>query len=88
MKVVILCGGPGTRLREETERCFPPDREHPASTLDRDLASTRRVLQLARTRRARRLLFTSSGAVYGKQPPALANIPEDHAGAPLPTGTG
>jgi dTDP-glucose 4,6-dehydratase len=70
-----------------TERYFPPDREHPASTLDRDLAATRRVLELARTHGARRLLFTSSGAVYGTQPPALANIPEDYPGAPLPTDT-
>ena len=70
-----------------TERYLPPDREHPSSTLDRDLAATRRVLDLARTRGARRLLFTSSGAVYGTQPPDLANIPEDYAGAPLPTDT-
>ena len=70
-----------------TERYFPPDAEHPASTLDRDLAATRRVLELARTRGARRLLFTSSGAVYGRQPPALSHIPEDYPGAPLPTDT-
>jgi dTDP-glucose 4,6-dehydratase len=71
-----------------TARYFPPDREHPAAALDHDLAATRRVLELARTRGARRLLFTSSGAVYGAQPPTLANIPEDYAGAPLPTDTG
>ena len=70
-----------------TERYFPPDAEHPASTLDLDLAATRRVLELARTRGARRLLFTSSGAVYGKQPPTLAHIPEDYPGAPLSTDT-
>lgn len=71
-----------------TERAFPPDAEHPASTLDRDLAATRRVLELARARGTRRLLFTSSGAVYGKQPPALSHIPEDYPGAPLSTDTG
>jgi dTDP-glucose 4,6-dehydratase len=70
-----------------TERYFPPDAEHPASTLDLDLAATRRVLELARTRGAGRLLFTSSGAVYGKQPPTLAHIPEDYPGAPLSTDT-
>src|SRR5450759_668269 len=68
-----------------TERYFPPDVEHPASTLDRDLAATRRVLELAPPRGTRRLLFTSSGAVYGKQPPTLAHIPEDYPGAPLST---
>jgi dTDP-glucose 4,6-dehydratase len=70
-----------------TERQFPPDREHPASTLDRDLAATRRVLELARQRGTRRLLFTSSGAVYGKQPSTLSHIPEDYPGAPQPTDT-
>ena len=71
-----------------TERYFPPDGERPASTLDRDLAASRRVLELARTRGTRRLLFTSSGAVYGKQPPTLSHVPEDYPGAPLPTDTG
>lgn len=70
-----------------TEGYFPPDAAHPAATLDLDLAATRRVLELARTRGARRLLFTSSGAVYGKQPPALRHIPEDYTGAPPPTDT-
>ncbi|MEO8368106.1 MAG: NAD-dependent epimerase/dehydratase family protein [Candidatus Solibacter sp.] len=75
-------------LHAATERYFPPDREHPASTLDRDVAATRRVLELAATRGTRRFLFTSSGAVYGKQPPTLANTPEDYAGAPLTVDPG
>jgi dTDP-glucose 4,6-dehydratase len=68
-----------------TERYSPPSPELPASTLDRDLAATRRVLELARLRGARRFLFTSSGAVYGKQPATLSNVPEDYPGAPSPT---
>jgi dTDP-glucose 4,6-dehydratase len=70
-----------------TERYFPPDAAHPMGTLEGDLAATRRVLELARTRGTRRLLFTSSGAVYGKQPPTLSQIPEDYPGAPLPGDT-
>jgi dTDP-glucose 4,6-dehydratase len=68
-----------------TERYIPPNREYPASTLDRDLAATRRVLEMARSRGTRRLLFTSSGAVYGRQPSSLSHVPEDYPGAPAPT---
>uniref|UniRef100_Q025T2 NAD-dependent epimerase/dehydratase n=1 Tax=Solibacter usitatus (strain Ellin6076) TaxID=234267 RepID=Q025T2_SOLUE len=70
-----------------TERHAPPGPACPASTLDRDLAATRRVLELARTHGARRLLFTSSGAVYGRQPASLRHVPEDYPGAPLSTDT-
>jgi len=45
---------------------------------------TRRVLALAQACGARRMLFTSSGVVYGKQPAELERIPEDYAGGPVP----
>jgi len=72
-------------IHAATERYFPPDVQNPASTLERDLAATRRVLELARASETRRFLFTSSGAVYGKQPPSLTHVPEDYPGAPAPT---
>lgn len=68
-----------------TERCYPLKVQNPVSSLEGDIATTQRVLELARTRGTRRLLFTSSGAVYGEQPVDLLHIPEDYAGAPLPT---
>jgi nucleoside-diphosphate-sugar epimerase len=39
---------------------------------------TRHVLNLAQSRRARRLLYVSSGAVYGPQPFDLEAVPEDY----------
>src|ERR1043165_9926059 len=42
--------------------------------LDRDLEATRRMLELALHRGVRRFLFTSSGAVYGTQPPAISHV--------------
>ena len=74
-------------IHAATEPYFAPNAEEPAGTLPRDIAGTRRVLDFARAAGVRRLLFTSSGAVYGKQPPDLARVPEDYPGAPLPTDT-
>ena len=65
-----------------TERYFPADPDRPYSTFVADLDATSRVLELASRCSARRLLFTSSGAVYGKQPAGMTHISEDYAGAP------
>jgi dTDP-glucose 4,6-dehydratase len=51
---------------------------------DRDVEATRTVLEFARICGAVRLLFTSSGAVYGRQPEQMARVPEEYAGAVLP----
>jgi len=45
---------------------------------------TERVLAFATSRRVRKLLLTSSGAIYGPQPPDLERISEEYFGAPRP----
>jgi nucleoside-diphosphate-sugar epimerase len=46
------------------------------------VGGTQRVLAFARQCRAQKLLFVSSGAVYGPQPDSLTHIPEDFNGRP------
>jgi nucleoside-diphosphate-sugar epimerase len=46
------------------------------------LDGTRRVLEFAAQAHSRRLLYISSGAVYGPQPAHLERIPEDYVGQP------
>ena len=75
-------------IHAATERAFAADAAHPTSTFDLDVAATRRVLEFAGQHGARRLLFTSSGAVYGRQPSDLTHIPENYAGAPDSTDPG
>jgi dTDP-glucose 4,6-dehydratase len=51
---------------------------------DTSVTGTRRVLDFAQANGASRFLLTSSGAVYGVQPAALARTPETFTGAPDP----
>ena len=75
-------------IHAATERQFAPTAEHPIGAFDSDVGGTRRVLEFARLHGVRRFLFTGSGAVYGKQPPQIANVPEDYPGAPSTTDPG
>lgn len=74
-------------IHAATERQFEPDTERPLGAFSADIDGTRHVLEFACTHGVRRFLFTSSGAVYGKQPSDLTHIPEDYAGAPRTTDT-
>ena len=64
----------------ETSNASTPT--NPAATFEADIAVTKRVLEFAKQAGTRRLLFTSSGAVYGTQPLDLRGIPEEYTGAP------
>ena len=67
-----------------TEASAKLNEEAPHEMLDAIIGGTRRVLDFAASCGVKKFLLTSSGAVYGKQPPELTHIPEDYNGAPDP----
>jgi nucleoside-diphosphate-sugar epimerase len=77
--------GPITHvIHAATESTSNLNASDPQMMFDVCVEGTRRVLALAREKRAARMLFTSSGAVYGRQPPDLSHVPEDFTGGPDP----
>jgi dTDP-glucose 4,6-dehydratase len=56
----------------------------PSEMLDTIIRGTKRTLEFAVAAGAKRFLFVSSGAVYGKQPSEMTHIPETYCGSPDP----
>jgi len=77
--------GPITHvIHAATESTSNLNASDPQAMFDVCVEGTRRVLALAREKQVARMLFTSSGAVYGRQPPDLSLVPEDFTGGPDP----
>ena len=75
-------------IHAATDASAKLNQENPLLMFDTIVEGTRRTLEFARTHGTCKFLFTSSGAVYGKQPPEMTHIPEDHLGAPDPMDPG
>jgi nucleoside-diphosphate-sugar epimerase len=71
-------------IHAATEASAKLNRENPLLMFETIVEGTRRTLEFARTHGTLEFLLTSSGAVYGKQPPGMTYIPEDYLGAPDP----
>ena len=69
-------------IHAATEASAALNDEQPLVMLDTIVNGTRRVLDFAVAGGAGRFLLTSSGAVYGSQPPSLELLPETFCGGP------
>ncbi|MCX6996556.1 MAG: NAD(P)-dependent oxidoreductase [Kiritimatiellaeota bacterium] len=58
--------------------------EQPLLVFNTIVEGTRRTLDFAVQAGVKKLLLTSSGAVYGPQPPGMTHIPETYTGGPDP----
>lgn len=71
-------------IHAATEASARLNEEAPHEMLDAIIGGTLRVLDFAAQCGVKKLLLTSSGAVYGKQPADITHVCEDYAGAPDP----
>ena len=72
-------------IHAATESSEKLNTEEPLTMFDTIVEGTHRTLDFTLQSGAQKFLITSSGAVYGRQPPDLTHIPEEYTGAPDPT---
>lgn len=77
-------GGFDYIVHAATEASAKLNEEAPQEMLDAIIGGTRHMLDFAAQCGVKKLLLTSSGAVYGRQPSDLTHVSEDYAGAPDP----
>lgn len=71
-------------IHAATEASSKLNAENPLLMFNTIVEGTRRTLDFAVHAGAKKFLLTSSGAVYGRQPPEMTHIPEDYNGGPDP----
>jgi dTDP-glucose 4,6-dehydratase len=71
-------------IHAATESSTTQNMHDPLGMLGTIIQGTVRALDFARQCGAEHFLLTSSGAIYGRQPPELAHVPETFVGAPDP----
>lgn len=71
-------------IHAATEASARQAKDEPLEMLSTILAGTERTLEFAAGHGTRKFLFTSSGAVYGRQPPEITHISESYPGGPDP----
>lgn len=69
-------------IHAATQASAQLNNEQPALMLNTLIEGTKRILEFAKQCGAKRILHTSSGAVYGVQPTTIDNVTEDYLGAP------
>jgi dTDP-glucose 4,6-dehydratase len=77
--------GPFSHLiHAATDASAKVNKETPLAMFDTIVEGTRRTLEFAARNSVHKLLFVSSGAVYGIQPPQISHVPECFPGGPDP----
>lgn len=71
-------------IHAATDASAQLNQENPLLMFETVLTGTKRMLELAKRCNCQKFLLTSSGAVYGKQPSNIHNVPETFLGGPDP----